>query len=174
MGGDAAGEGEGAFSPVWQPWKAPGDPEHLSLLQLTWAIPAGLLGSLCCPQPGAAPLLCSCLQESIPDPPGPRWALRAGTAAGDGVSRAGHGEQGTHLSVPTDPLGLEATVSHRTRSRQRQELSPAVQGKIFPPSHSGGCNPPTTAFTAFFRPSTAPAILGCGEKAALMFYVTCK
>lgn len=78
MGGDAAGEGEGAFSPVWQPWKA---------MELSGTLQVTRSTCPCCSSPGPSQLgssgpsavpsleqpLCSvpASRRAFPTPPGP-------------------------------------------------------------------------------------------------------
>lgn len=182
LGGDAAGEGEGASSSLaalgsdGAVRERAGDQEHLYLLQPTWGIPAGPLGPLCSPQPGAAPLLPAWLQEGISNSPGPRWALQDGNCCCGWCERgwppASSGAQGTHLRVPTERGGLrgprEPPVCHSPCTEQgagsARSCRLQFRGKFFrPPTPAAAIHQPQHLLL-FFAPAPLQPYWAVGRK----------
>lgn len=181
-GEDAAGEGEGACSSLaalgsdGAVQERAGDQEHLYLLQPTWALLAGLLGPLCCPQPGAAPVLSAWPWEGISSPPGPRRALQNRNCCRglgeQGWPPAPSGAQGTHLHVPSEPGGLrgpqEATVCYIPCSEQgagsARSCRLQFRGKFFcPPTPAAEIHQPQHLLL-FFAPAPLQPYWAVGRK----------
>lgn len=180
LGEDAAGEGQGASSSLaalgsdGAIQECAGDHEHLYLLQPTWDILAGLLGPLCCSQPGAAPCSLPGSGRAFPTLLGPAGLSRTDGCCEQGWVPASSGAQGTLLHVPHEPGGCGGCRDPPCATEQAASTARSCRlqfrGKFFrPPTPAAAIHQPQHLLLFF-----APAILGCGEKAALMFYVTCK
>lgn len=125
-------------------------------------------------EPSGSGLSCGALAESLVSghpggkrSPGRCWLQGQGTPSRNLLLSC------PGLSTLWETVG--DTAHDQPSQQERQQPSPPVQGKIFLPSHFLCRNPPTIAFTGFLDPARLqPAILGCGNKAALMLYVTCK